>query len=168
MPPKITQRIKDFAFDLLQKNPDGLRYSELSAQILEQYTSLNSNTIAGTIWNLDETNPSKVYKPSRGVFRLLEYKPVETAETKEPQTPSAQPEKITEASFYPPFVDYLLHELEEVTRAIPVGGNIFKEKWGTPDVVGKRESRRTDIIKGETEIVSAEIKTDTAQLVTAF
>ena len=31
-----------------------------------------------------------------------------------------------------------------------------------------RESRRTDIVKGETEIVSAEIKLDTAQLVTAF
>ncbi len=39
---------------------------------------------------------------------------------------------------------------------------------GTPDVIGKRESRRSDVIKGDTEIVSAEIKTDTLQLVTAY
>jgi len=39
---------------------------------------------------------------------------------------------------------------------------------GTPDVIGKRESKRSDIIKRPTEIVSAEIKLDSFQLVTAF
>ncbi|MFN5157979.1 MAG: hypothetical protein ACK5IH_17240, partial [Betaproteobacteria bacterium] len=47
-------------------------------------------------------------------------------------------------------------------------GNLFRDKWGTPDVVGKRESKRSDVIKAPTEIVSAEIKADTTQLVTAF
>lgn len=37
-----------------------------------------------------------------------------------------------------------------------------------PDVIGKRESRRSDVIKAPTEIVSSEIKTDTGQLITAF
>ena len=55
-----------------------------------------------------------------------------------------------------------------MTLAISLGGNKFKDKWGTPDVVGKRESRRSDIIQGVTEIVSAEIKTDALQLITAF
>ena len=60
------------------------------------------------------------------------------------------------------------NEIEDVTHAIPLGGNKFKDKWGTPDVIGKRESMRTDIIKCPTEIVSAKIKTETLQLVTAF
>jgi len=50
----------------------------------------------------------------------------------------------------------------------PLGGNRFRDKWGTPDVIGKRESRRSDILQAPTEIVSAEIKTDVLQLVTAF
>jgi len=49
-----------------------------------------------------------------------------------------------------------------------LGGNKFKDKWGTPDVIGKNESNRSDIIKHETEIVSAEIKTDDSGLITAF
>jgi len=55
-----------------------------------------------------------------------------------------------------------------VTRAIPLGGNIFKDKWGTPDVIGKNEPLPSDIIKRPTEIVSAEIKKDVNQLITAF
>lgn len=43
-----------------------------------------------------------------------------------------------------------------------------KDKWGTPDVIGKRESRRSDIVKAPTEIISAEIKLDTRDLITAF
>ncbi len=62
----------------------------------------------------------------------------------------------------------IVNEIEDVTKAISLGGNKFKDKWGTPDVIGKREPSRSDIIKGTTEIVAAEIKTDTVQLVTAF
>jgi hypothetical protein len=36
--------------------------------------------------------------------------------------------------------------LEECTKAIQLGGNTFKDKWGTPDVIGKRESRKSDKI----------------------
>ena len=43
-----------------------------------------------------------------------------------------------------------------------------RDKWGTPDVIGIREPRRSDIIKPPTEIVSAEIKLDVAGLITAF
>jgi hypothetical protein len=35
-------------------------------------------------------------------------------------------------------------------------------------VIGKKEPGRSDIIKMPTEIVSAEVKTDTSQLITAF
>ncbi|MBK6965352.1 MAG: hypothetical protein IPH20_15825 [Bacteroidales bacterium] len=52
--------------------------------------------------------------------------------------------------------------------AIPLGGSKFKDKWGTPDVLGIKEPRKSDIIKFPTEIVSVEIKTDSSNLITAF
>jgi len=78
------------------------------------------------------------------------------------------PPKIREDQFYAPFADWLKNEAEEATQAIPLGGNVFRDRWGTPDVIGKKESRRSDVIKAPTEIVAAEIKTDTQQIVTAF
>ncbi len=173
-PTKITEQIKAKALDLLKENPEGLRYTELLRQIQESNTDFNPNTIAGSIWNLDAAYPNEVYKPSRGLFRLLELKPseaeepAEAEELKEAAPTTAVTPKIKESDFYHPFADWLKNDIEEVTHAIPLGGNIFKDKWGTPDIIGKSESRRSDIIKGATEIVSAEIKTDTAQLITAF
>jgi len=164
---KVTKRIKDKALELLEQFPKGLRYSELHAKISASDASFKANTINGNIWNLDTIYPDKVYKPSRGLFRLIQYKPVE-AEATEPVTLSTVPTKVKEVDFYEPFADWLTNEVEDVTVAIPLGRNKFRDKWGTPDVVGKRESRRSDIIKGITEIVSAEIKTDTLQLITAF
>ena len=70
--------------------------------------------------------------------------------------------------FYDPFSRWLEHDLEDVTKAISLGGNRFGVKWGTPDVIGKRESKKSDIIQQTVEIVSAEIKIETNQLVTAF
>lgn len=49
-----------------------------------------------------------------------------------------------------------------------MGRNRFKDKWGTPDVIGKRAPRGSDLIKAPTEIVSAEVKSDTKDLITAF
>ena len=164
----VTQRIKDKAFELLGQHPEGLRYSELRNKIQDSDPNFNSNTINGSIWNLDTVFPEKVYKPSKGLYRLLAFKDQEL-EAPVVQTPVAKAaSKIKEEDFYVPFADWLTNEIEDVTHAIPLGGNVFKDKWGTPDVIGKKESRRSDVIKGPTEIVSAEIKTDTNQLITAF
>jgi hypothetical protein len=166
-PDKVTKRIKDKALELLELSPKGLRYSELHAKISAFDPTFNANTVNGSIWNLDAIFPDKVYKPSKGLFRLLKYKPADV-EANEPAPVSVVTTKIKEEDFYKPFADWLTNEVEDVTVAIPLGRNKFKDKWGTPDVVGKRESRRSDIIKGTTEIVSAEIKTDAVQLITAF
>jgi len=168
MPPdKVTRRIKAKALELLEQFPKGLRYSELHAKISAFDPTFNPNTINGSIWNLDELYPDEVYKPTKGLFRLLRYRPQDVEANEQVQVPIAAT-KIKEEEFYKPFADWLTNEIEDVTVAIPLGGNKFKDKWGTPDVIGKRESRRSDIIKGITEIVSAEIKTDTLQLITAF
>ncbi len=76
--------------------------------------------------------------------------------------------KIIEDDFYKPVADYLRGELDECTRAIPLGGKRFQDKWGTPDVIGILEPPRSAIIKPPTEIVTAEVKINTSDLVTAF
>jgi len=167
-PTKVTERIKARAFELLDQNPLGLRYFELRNKIQESDSTFNSNTINGCIWNLDAAFPDKVYKPSKGLFRLLKHKPADSEIPEQLLSPTVVVSKVNEVDFYAQFADWLVNEIEDATQAIPLGGNIFKDKWGTPDVIGKQESRRSDIIKGPTEIISAEIKTETLQLVTAF
>jgi hypothetical protein len=161
------EQIQEIALELLKLHPEGLRYAQLVRQVSERNTSINHNTIHGNVWNLDAIHPDKVYKPSRGLFRSVEFKDQITGQIK--HEPGTKPDKkIKEEDFYASFAEWLVNDLEECTKAIPVGGNKFKDKWGTPDVVGKRESRKSDIIKADTEIVSAEIKTDASQLVIAF
>ena len=75
---------------------------------------------------------------------------------------------LREEDFYKPFAEWIVKELEESTKAIELGGNRFRDKWGTPDVIGVRKSRQSDILKLPTEIISAEIKFDTSNLITAF
>lgn len=167
MATKVTKQIKDKAFELLKENPDGLTYSELKKKILDFNNDFNSNTINGSIWNLDTKFPKKIYKPSRGLFRLLEYKDPESDDLKEEVKPK-EIKKIKEEDFYEPFLNWLQNDIEDVTHGITLGKNCFKDKWGTPDVIGKKESKRSDIIQAPVEIVSAEIKIDTYQLITAF
>lgn len=164
---KISDRIRKIAFAILEETPEGMRYADLVRRILQSDGSLKKNTIHGIIWNLDQIYPNKIYKPSRGLFRLVTFRDPVTDELKEDFLAKV-PAKINEADFYEPFADWLENDLEECTKAIALGGNRFKEKWGTPDVIGKRESKRSDIIQAPVEIVSAEIKPDTSQLVTAF
>lgn len=75
---------------------------------------------------------------------------------------------LAEKDFYRPFAEWLRDGLEEVTEALAIGGNIFKGKWSTPDVIGVLRPMRGDLVKFEPQIVSVEIKTDPAQPVVAF
>lgn len=163
----ITEQIRECAFELLKGKPEGIRYGQLVTLIQQSNLNFNQNTINGSIWDLDTQFPDKVYKPSRGLFRLVEFKDTKTDQLKQELVTKA-PKKIKEEDFYKSFADWLVNDMEECTKAISLGGNLFKDKWGTPDVVGKRESRRSDIIQGPVEIVAAEIKLDMSQLVTAF
>lgn len=163
---KIGERIVTRALELLREHPDGLRYSDLTKRIAESDGSFNTNTIHGNIWNLDAKLPGKVYKPSRGLFRLVEFRDESTDQLREELVDTIP--QVREEDFYEPFADWLVNDIEDCTKAIPLGGNRFRDKWGTPDVVGKRESKRSDIIQAPVEIVSAEIKSETSQLVTAF
>lgn len=162
------KKLREMMLQFLDKSPDGLRFSELAKLAQEQGPpGTNRNTIGACIRELPIHHADEVHKPAQGLYQLLKY-----ADSAVPTTPSAPiPQlamKAKESDFYVPFADWLVNDIEDATSAIPLGGNKFKDKWGTPDVIGKRQSGQADLVKGPTEIISAEIKTDTQQLVTAF
>lgn len=72
--PTITGRINAKALELLERHPEGLHWSELLSKIKESDKSLHPKTVNGIVWKLIEKFPDKVYKPSKGLFRLLKYK----------------------------------------------------------------------------------------------
>lgn len=70
----ITGRIYAKSFELLNQHPEGLRWSELISKIEASDRSFHPKTVNGCVWKLIERFPDKVYKPSKGLFRLLKYK----------------------------------------------------------------------------------------------
>jgi len=160
-------RITLKAIEILKSTPDGIRYSDLVRRLQGEFPLIPVNTIHGTVWDLDARVPDRVYKPARGLFRHTELRQTGEPE-EETEAPATPLEKVGEAAFYEPFADWLMREVEECTRAIPLGGNKFKDKWGTPDVIGIRQPRPSAVIKSPTDIVSAEVKTDPGNLITAF
>jgi hypothetical protein len=74
MQTKVTHRIYATIFELLEQQPEGLRWSELLRKIQETDPSFHPKTVNGCVWKLVEKYPDKVYKPSKGLFRLLKYK----------------------------------------------------------------------------------------------
>ncbi len=161
------EQIKTKAVELLRNNPQGIRYSQLVNVIHDSFPDIPINTIQGTVWNLDVTISREVYKADRGLFRHTSFKETQIASEEQAEVPP-KGALISEEDFYQPFADYLKNELEECTKAIKLGGNRFRDRWGTPDVVGIKKSMPSDIIKFEPVIVSAEIKTGTSGLITAF
>jgi hypothetical protein len=71
--PKVTERINARAFELLEKHPEGLRWSELLSKIEASDPTYHPKTVNGCVWKLVENYPDRIYKPSRGVFRLRKF-----------------------------------------------------------------------------------------------
>lgn len=70
----ITGQINQKALNLLNKHPEGIRWSEMLRMIEESYPDFHPKTINGVVWKLVENNPDEVYKPEKGLFRLLKFK----------------------------------------------------------------------------------------------
>ncbi len=73
-PLTATERIETKVFELLEMNPEGLRWSELRVKIESSNPDLHPKTVNGLIWKLPEKYPDRIYKPTKGVFCLLKYK----------------------------------------------------------------------------------------------
>jgi hypothetical protein len=162
---KITAK----ALEILDAVPEGVRWAELHRRLSKEFTGMNkipSGTITGTLRQLERLSGNKIYKPAKGIFKHTRFKQDDSPIQK--QQDVSWIKKIKEDDFYKAFADWIKDELEECTKAIALGGSKFGNKWGTPDVIGIRAPRPSDIIKPPTEIISAEIKINTSDLITAF
>lgn len=74
--PTVTGLIYEKALELLEQNPEGLRWTELRKQIEASDRAFHPKTVNGCVWKLTEKYPDKVYKPSNGLFRLLKFEDV--------------------------------------------------------------------------------------------
>lgn len=69
----VTHRINAKALELLDQYPEGLRWSELLFQIKDSDPTFHPKTVNGCVWKLVERFPDRVYKPSKGLFRLRKF-----------------------------------------------------------------------------------------------
>jgi len=160
------ERISNKAVEFLDKEPQGLRCSELIRLMHQEFPDIKEASLHWKIPNLHVYRPQEIYKPARGLFRHTKFRETEI----EPDVKAVERTKcrLEEQEFYRSFAEYLVDELEECTKAIPLGGNCFKDKWGTPDVIGVLRPRQSDILQFPAEIVSAEVKADSNAMITAF
>jgi hypothetical protein len=168
--PTQQEKIIKKAREILENSPNGIRYMELVNKIHEAYPEIKIKVIQWNVYDLHKRIKG-VVKPERGIFILEKFmKEKIELSLKEARKDIEKIEKLIskEENFYQPFADYLVNELEECTKAIPLGGKKFKDKWGTPDVLGIYKLSETSPIKPLPEIISAEIKTDIRDLITAF
>jgi hypothetical protein len=157
-------RITSTAVKLLSAASKGLHHSALVQALQDELPDIPLNTIRGTVVGLVAHNPDQIIKPAKGLFQHTKFGNTEDFEAAVADG-TASPK---ESAFYSSFAAFLKDDLEECTKSIPLGGSIFKGKWGTPDVIGIRRAKESDLVKFPTEIIAAEIKVDTNSFVTAF
>lgn len=170
------QQIHERAMQVLEANPNGIRWVELLRAVGSGAPGTPHNSIHGAIHNLLTTRTSEIAKVARGTYQLAKYveaddaiasaNETQTATTSvSPETPGY--EALTEQDFYASFAEWLV-ENDEATVATPLGGSSLGGKWGTPDVIGVLKPRAQDIFKFGPQIVTAEIKAVPSQPVIAF
>ncbi|MCU0987970.1 MAG: hypothetical protein MUC89_24150, partial [Acetobacteraceae bacterium] len=169
----IGKQIQDEARKHLTQQVSGVRWSNLLAVVGQNFPHVPKNTIQGSLHKL-LTTASDIKKVTRGVYAIETPLP-NAAESlgDDGQENTPQPAHMAagtggETAYYAPFAEWLRDELEEVSEVMALGGNLFKGKWGTPDVIGVLKPRPSDLIKFQPQIVSAEVKTDPNQTIVAF
>lgn len=70
----ITGQINAKAIELIGKDSVGIRWTDLSNAIKEADPTWHPKTVNGCVWKLVEKFPDIVYKPEKGLFRLVKYK----------------------------------------------------------------------------------------------
>lgn len=160
----IRKRVSDAATKIIKSHPAGIRWVELYHAVCEVLPNENKNSIVGSLHYFRNNLPQGIVRPDRGVYALGEMSDEGMAETSGPLKPA----KFKEGDFYKSFADWLVGDLEEATLAQAIGGSGAGGKWGTPDVIGLYQPRKTDPIQFTEEVVAVEIKIDTQSLIVAF
>ena len=154
--------LRNEAVRLIKSNAKGLRYSELVTELHGIFPNIPIKSIPSAIWDLNATRSKDIYKPSTGLFKYRFLDEEETIQIEQP------PPMLQEEDFYEPFANYLRSDLGECSEAVALGANYLGRKWGTPDVIGVYRPSTRDLIKFQTEIISAEIKINPSEPITAF
>ncbi len=163
--------------DILPKYFFGLRASELKRIISERLPNAKSNSIGARTSLVTEKYPKEFDKVKvKGGGTIYFYVP-NVATDKKGDNIVAQTPQYKEEDFYDSFAEYLQRDdddeendhLDECTKAIPLGGGSASQgRWGTPDVIGVLRPYDNDDVAFPDEIVSAEIKSDSNSIITAF
>ena len=154
----MAARIHEIAEQILEQHPEGMRYTHLWQAVCDEDPTLNESTVQVIILK----TPGSIQKLSRGLYIHANFGDRSRIPTDAGRT------GVHESDFYKSFAEWMERDLEEVTKAVPLGGKELGGKWGTPDVIGKKEGVKSDIFPVQMEMISAEIKTNRSELVTAF
>jgi len=157
--------VRDKAVELLKARPEGLRFAELRNALGGLFPGSTPGTIASYIWNLDVSRSGQVEKPSKGLFKYS-LPPESATVIEKPKVKTFQ--EPAEQDFYGRFAGWIRDDLGECTEAVAFGGHYLGKKWGTPDVIGIYKPSLRDVVKFEPEIISAEVKINPSDPVTAF
>jgi len=154
--------IRNKAVELLKDSAQGLRYYELAEELTKYFPDTPENTVYSSVWNIHTTRSREVYKPARGLFKYRFPDEEEISEIEKP------PPTLREEDFYESFANWLKGDLGECSEAVALGGSYLYKKWGTPDVIGVYKPETRNVIKFPTELISAEIKINPSDPITAF
>lgn len=169
----VRAKVRAEAAVMLHDRPEGMRFTDLVDALHRQHPEKTAKAIGNDVLGLDRALPTQVFKPSKGLYMHGRFRTEEKiqAAPQPPRKTSGRREvrpAIPEQQFYSSFATWLKDDLEEVTQVIVLGGNTFRDRWGTPDVLGKFESKRSDVVKGMTLIVASEVKVDVSDLLKGF
>lgn len=168
------KQIQDEVRSLLELHKGGIRWSEILKKIHDKHPETPLNTIHGATHVLLSKDKDSIVKAARGTYVLAKFfetpSPADRAPPHDSKDTSvdAAGGKLFEVDFYKPFAEWLREELDEVNVVETLGGNVFKSKWGTPDVFGVLKPLPGELLEFERQVVSAEIKLDPQQPIVAF
>ncbi|MCX6344422.1 MAG: hypothetical protein NT018_05030 [Armatimonadetes bacterium] len=164
---KETQKdkIRSAVMSILQANPQGLRHGELVQSVQDFLPAVPRNTIHGNIHQMVTEESSQLYRPSPGLYML---RSTDEESLDQIIKKAIEQKDLDESHFYQPFAEWLRDELNECTEAVRFGGGSLGKKWGTPDVIGVNRPAKRAMIQFDPEIITAEVKLDPSQVITAF
>lgn len=161
----VATRIIELAEKILKQHPEGgMRYTDLCEEIRQLDPKLNPHTVRRVVWSAPANTSNSIAKHSTmGRYVHAQF----LGDSSPSDIARGNRSSGREHAFYLSLAEWMERDIEEVTKAVALGGSQFPGKWGTPDVIGKKESKG-DIFPVQMELISAEIKIDPGQLVIAF
>lgn len=67
----ITGKINATALNIIAQHPEGIRWTDLLAEIKKVDSNFHPKTVNGCVWKLVEKFPDLVHKSEKGLFRPI-------------------------------------------------------------------------------------------------